>query len=78
MGYIPPHVNETALKYGERMLEKGPAIERVERIQQSVIQRMNRGGKNPYKREEETALMKKRRKIEQRLYGKGRQFDAWT
>ncbi|MFZ4450409.1 hypothetical protein [Salibacterium aidingense] len=76
MGYVAPVKNETAVQYGSRMVENEPAVARVAKVQATELPPIrDEDERNAYRREEEMYLMSKRREIEQKLYGKGKQLD---
>ncbi|SDI27343.1 hypothetical protein [Alteribacillus bidgolensis] len=77
MGYVAPTKNEQAVNYGSRLVENEPSIRKIQPIQPATWQRVSSQDTNSaYQFEEEMKRMNKRREIEQKLYGKGRRFDA--
>ncbi|SDH72362.1 hypothetical protein SAMN05192534_11031 [Alteribacillus persepolensis] len=76
MGYVAPTKNEQAVQYGSRDAAKTHAVQKVSRIEPAKWQRLQRQEEqNAYKLEEQEALLRKRREIEKKLYGKGHRFD---
>ncbi|MFB5661426.1 hypothetical protein [Alteribacillus sp. HJP-4] len=77
MGYVPPVKNETALNYGSRIVAEATGIQRITRVQPPSLYKLSENDSwNTSKSEEELLLQSKRREIEQKLYGKGKRFDA--
>ncbi|SFL54665.1 hypothetical protein [Salibacterium qingdaonense] len=76
MGYIAPVNNETAVNYESRRAEQAPAVPRVDRVQEAVMtQFQDKNERNDIHHYEETAVMNKRKEIEQELYGIGERLD---
>ncbi|WP_096199125.1 hypothetical protein [Bacillus sp. FJAT-45350] len=77
MGYVPPHHNLTAVNYGNRTPIPQSSIRRRDPVQKGSFSTML----NHYKREGQFAEryaegVMKRREIEQKVTGKGKQIDT--
>ncbi|MFB4165690.1 hypothetical protein ACE1TI_18285 [Alteribacillus sp. JSM 102045] len=77
MGYVAPTKNEQAVNYGSRLAENEPAVRKIQPISPAAWQKIShQDERNAYRFEEEMDVMRKRREMEKKIYGKGRRFDA--